>query len=135
MTYELILVTYMAIITWLLLFVAAIIRTRAWTVEGVKRGFGNRENLPEKTKLSGRADRAAQNTLENFIIFFALVSIAHLGKIASPEVVKGAEIFFWARVVYIPVYLIGIPYLRTILWVIGVVGLVIIAKKIITSYS
>jgi len=38
----------------------------------------------------------------------------------------GAQIFFWARVVYAGVYIAGIPWLRTGVWAVSVVGLAMI---------
>jgi uncharacterized MAPEG superfamily protein len=38
----------------------------------------------------------------------------------------GAELYFWARVIYLPVYIVGIPYLRTLVWFVSVVGLVMV---------
>lgn len=36
---------YSAVMTWLMLHVAAILRTRAWTPTGLKIAFGNRGNM------------------------------------------------------------------------------------------
>jgi uncharacterized MAPEG superfamily protein len=36
-------------------------------------------------------------------------------------------IFFWARLAYAVIYLIGIPWLRTLAWFIGVIGMAMIA--------
>ena len=35
----------------------------------------------------------------------------------------GAQIYLWARVAYLPVYVIGIPYLRTVVWAVGFWGM------------
>jgi uncharacterized MAPEG superfamily protein len=35
----------------------------------------------------------------------------------------GAQVYFWARVVYVPVYAAGIPYLRSAIWALGLWGL------------
>jgi uncharacterized MAPEG superfamily protein len=45
--------------------------------------------------------------------------VAGLGEQAT----AGAAGFFWARVVYLPVYLLGITYLRSAVWGVGVAGL------------
>jgi uncharacterized MAPEG superfamily protein len=39
----------------------------------------------------------------------------------------GATIFFWARLAYAVIYLIGIPWLRTLAWFVGVIGMAMIA--------
>jgi len=55
------LVVYMAIVTWLTLLVASLIRAKGWTPAGTKMALGNRDNLPEATPLAGRAQRTAAN--------------------------------------------------------------------------
>jgi len=47
------LVIYMALLTWITVMAASVIRSRGWTSEGVRVGCGNREKLPEPTLLSG----------------------------------------------------------------------------------
>jgi uncharacterized MAPEG superfamily protein len=124
-------VAYMAILTWLSLIVASVLSARGWTPTGRKLAFGNRENMPERSALAGRAERAARNTLDNFVLFAALALAAHAAGATGSKVEQGVEIFFWARVVYIPVYYAGIPYVRTIVWAISIVGLVMIASALI----
>ena len=38
------------------------------------------------------------------------------------EVLQGAKIAFWARIAYVPIYIAGIKYLRSLVWIIGVIG-------------
>ena len=38
----------------------------------------------------------------------------------------GAEIYFWARLVYVPVYAMGTPVLRTLVWAASMVGMVMV---------
>ncbi len=125
------LVAYMAIITWVLLVGASLIRARGWTLPGMILAFGNRDNMPEPSPLAGRAERTARNTLDNFVLFAALALAAHAAGATGQRVVMGAEIFFWARVIYIPIYIIGLPYLRTGVWAVSIVGLGIIASALI----
>lgn len=121
-------VVCMAGLTLLSLLLGSVFRNRLWTPEGFKIGVGNREAILPPTALSGRADRAAANTLENFVLFAALALTAHAAGVDNAEVAQGAKIFLWARVLYLPVYIVGIPYLRTLIWAVGLVGLIMIAK-------
>jgi uncharacterized MAPEG superfamily protein len=43
----------------------------------------------------------------------------------------GAQIFFWARVLYLPVYCAGVTYLRTAIWVVSIVGLAMMVLGIL----
>jgi uncharacterized MAPEG superfamily protein len=124
-------VAYMAILTWAALMVSALLGAHGWTPSGLKLAFGNRENMPERSALAGRAERAARNTVDNFVLFAALALAAHAAGATGSRVEQGAEIFFWARVVYLPVYYAGIAYVRTIVWAISIVGLVMIASPLL----
>lgn len=110
-----------AVLTWLMLVVASLLRSRSWTPAGMQVAFGNRENVSEPTPLAGRADRAARNMLEGLLLFTALVAAVRLGGKAAPA--GAAALFFWARVAYYGVYLAGIRYLRTAVWVASIVAL------------
>ena len=123
MTTTLTLVIYMAILTWLTVLLASLIRVKGWTPSGTMMALGNRDKLPEATPFAGRAERAARNTLENFVLFAAIALVAHAAGATSPKIATGAQIFFWARVLYVPVYCAGISYLRTAIWVVSIVGL------------
>jgi uncharacterized MAPEG superfamily protein len=115
-------VVYMTLLTWISIMLGAALRNREWTLEGMKVGLSNRDHLPEATALGGRAERAAANTKENFMLFVALALTAQLAGVAE-QATAGAAVFFWARVIYLPVYLLGITYARSAIWGVGVVGL------------
>ncbi|PRC94858.1 MAPEG family protein [Solimicrobium silvestre] len=131
MTNALALVVYMAIVTWLTLLIASMMRARGWTLPGIILALGNRENMPEPLAVADRADRAARNTLENFVLFAALVLTAHAMGVVDHRIELGAEIFFWARLAYIPIYIAGIIYVRTVVWTISIIGLGMITSTLL----
>ena len=100
-------------------------------VVGLPTLAGNREGLGELPGMAGRAKRAHLNMVENLVLFAALVLIAAVGGKANAMTAMGAMIFFWARLGYAIVYLIGIPWLRTVLWAASVVGMAIIAWQLL----
>lgn len=112
-----------AILTWLMLMTASALRTQGWTPGGIQRAFGNREGLSEPTPLAGRADRAAKNMLENLVLFVALAAALHFAGKVSARSELGANLFFWGRIAFWPIYLAGIIYLRTAAWGVSIVGL------------
>ena len=122
MTTLLQLVAYMTVLTWVSIMSAAFLRNREWTLDGMKFGLSNRDNLPEPTPLGGRAVRAAANTIENFVLFAALALTAQAAGMGD-EATLGAQVFFWARLVYLPVYWAGITYVRSAIWGVGLAGL------------
>ena len=76
----------------------------------------NTENL-----YFGRATRALANYVENFVVFAAL----DLGLIVTNHAGGyGATVWILARAIYIPLYLSGVQYVRTIVWVVSLVGLI-----------
>lgn len=117
------LVVCMTLLTWLTALAASLIRARAWTPKGLMLAMGNRDSMPEATPLAGRAQRAAANSLENLVFFAALALVAQAAGMANERVLLGAQIFLWARVAFVAVYLAGIPILRTGVWTVSIVGL------------
>src|SRR5271163_2799551 len=87
---------------------------------------GSRETLPPLTSSADRAARAHRNMVENLVLVAALVLVAQVSVKANGMTALGSELFFWARLVYVPVFLIGIPWVRTVVWAVSVVGLVLI---------
>src|SRR5216683_8343682 len=69
-----------------------------------------------------RADRAYLNAVEVFAPFAALVIIAHLAGKANPMTAFWAVCFFWLRLAHAVVYLLGIPYVRTLVFTLGFVS-------------
>ena len=88
---------------------------------------GNREGLGEIKGWAGRARRAHLNMIENMVLFAVLVLIAAASGKANATTAMGAMIFFWARLAYAVIYLIGIPWLRTAAWFVSVIGMAMIA--------
>lgn len=94
---------------------------------------GNREGLPEITGWAGRARRAHLNMIENLVLFAALVLIAAVAGKANATTAMGALIFFWARLAYAVIYVIGIPWLRTAAWFVSVIGMAMIAWPLLQA--
>jgi uncharacterized MAPEG superfamily protein len=69
-----------------------------------------------------RADRAYLNAVECFAPFAALVIIAHVVGKANAMTAFWAMCFFWLRLVHAVVYLLGIPYVRTLVFTLGFVS-------------
>jgi len=117
------LVIWMAGFTWLLWLLASLIRVKGWTVQGIILAMGNRDNLPEASPFAGRAERTARNTADALILFTAISLVAHVSAVHHPLIEEGARIFVVARLFYAAVYYAGIPYLRTLVWGVSMVGL------------
>ena len=78
------------------------------------------------TGIPARLCRASSNFLETFPLFAVAVLLAVALDRHTAMTVLGAQLYFWARLVYLPVYAAGIPYLRTLVWAVSVVGSVLV---------
>jgi uncharacterized MAPEG superfamily protein len=92
---------------------------------------GNREGFPELKGIAGRAVRAYVNMAANLVLFASLVLVVAITGKSNAMTALGAQLFFWARLVYAVIYLIGIPWARTIAWAISMVGLVFIFMQVV----
>jgi uncharacterized MAPEG superfamily protein len=92
---------------------------------GLAELAGNREGLPEITGWAGRAARAHRNMLESLVLFAALALVIVVAGRGNAQTLLGAQIFVWARLIYAVVYIAGIPWLRTGVWGIGLIGLIL----------
>ena len=119
-----------AILTFVMALAGSYYRNRAWDLEGMRRAMGNRDSPPPPTPISGRADRAAANMLENLVIFTAIAAALYFSGRVSTQAQLGANIFFWARVVYFPTYLTG-HVLRPYVWFVGIIGLTMMAAAVV----
>lgn len=73
--------------------------------------------------VAARMDRALRNFLETFPFFIAAVLAVAITQRTSADTGLGAQVYFWARLIYVPVYAAGIPYLRTLVWAVSLWGL------------
>lgn len=75
------------------------------------------------TGVAARADRAMRNFLETFPFFAAAVLAVVAAGRADAATALGAQLYLWARVGYVPLYLAGVPYLRSLVWTVSVLGI------------
>jgi uncharacterized MAPEG superfamily protein len=86
--------------------------------------LGPRDNPRPLTVVGGRAERALANIKEALPVFLALALLNLIVGTAAATALTGAWIFLVARVLYVPAYLSGVPVIRTLIWVVSWVGLV-----------
>jgi len=109
----------------LLLFVHIFAATRFKTAQyGRKWNAGARdEALPPPNAMTGRLMRAQANFQETFpIAIVALLGVVIAGR-TNPWTALGGWIWLGARILYLPLYAAGVPYIRTMVWAISAVGL------------
>lgn len=73
--------------------------------------------------VAGRLDRALKNFLETFPLFAAAVLATHsLGR-HDALTEWGVRLYFWGRVVYLPLYAAGVPLVRSLAWNVASAGI------------
>jgi uncharacterized MAPEG superfamily protein len=98
---------------------------------GIPKAASNRERIPELLGWPGRARRAHLNMIENMVLFAPLIILADIAGRDNGMTQLGAQLFFWARLAYAVIYVAGIPYLRTLAWLVSVIGLVLIFRQLL----
>ena len=115
-----------------LTFVQMLVAVSGATLEfGLPDLAGNREDLPPATSWAGRAQRGHRNMLENLVLFAVLVLVTEITNKNNAMTGFGAELFFAARVIYAIIYVIGVPWLRTGVWGISMIGLILIFLQLV----
>ena len=128
MTPDLQLLVWSAALALVQMFVAVL---GAQSQIGLAPLAGNREDLPRCTGWAGRAQRAHANLLESLVVFAIVVLVAHAAGRANETTALGAMLFFWGRVAYAIVYIAGIPWLRTLVWGVSVVGIALVIGELL----
>ncbi|KAB0677597.1 MAPEG family protein [Aureimonas leprariae] len=92
-------------------------RGRAWNAgprDGEAKPLG---------RFAGRADRALANFKETWPAFIVAVLAVVVAGRAGTWSAAGAWVWFLARIVYLPLYLFGVPYIRSLAYVVSVLGI------------
>ena len=99
---------------------------------GVPPLAGSRDTLPDPGRSVLRARRAHANLQENmpFFLTLGLAALVEPG-VDLPVAVLGAKIFVVTRAVYIPAYLSGVPYLRSAVYFVGLIGCALMGYALI----
>jgi len=124
----------LSLLVWagLLTLVQAVIAVQGALMQvGLPTLAGNREGLPEIKGWGGRAARAHRNMLESLVLFAILVLVAVVADKTNAMTLLGAQVFLYARIAYAAVYIAGLPWVRTAVWGVSVVGLAIIFVQLI----
>ena len=80
---------------------------------------GPRDDGPDLTGGAGRLKRAADNAVHALALFAPAVLILHAQGVTSSGTVLAAQIFLIVRILHPILYFLGIPWLRTLVWLCG----------------
>lgn len=74
-----------------------------------------------------RSKRAHANAVENLVVFAPLAIGIHLAGLGSGTTATLCAVFFYSRLAHYAVYTAGVPYLRTPLFAVGWVCVILLA--------
>ena len=121
MTTELTMLAWGCVLAFLHIIIATQAKTRQY---GRKWNVGPRdEELPPPSPMVGRLMRAQNNFLETFPLMIAAVLVVSAADLRNDTTALGAMIWLGARIAYLPLYVLGVPVLRSLAWIAATVGI------------
>jgi uncharacterized MAPEG superfamily protein len=116
----------LSVVLWLAHVLCRLLTARAEFGDPYLLSPRDKERTP-KGVACGRAERALANYVENLVPFvaldLALIATGNTGGI-------GATVWLIGRIAYLPIYLAGIAYLRTAVWAVSIVGLLMMLARL-----
>lgn len=91
------------------------------------------DQMPPLTAKAERLQRAQNNLFETLPLFLGAVIIAHLADVHTANTALGAQIYLGARVLYVPLYAFGVPQIRSLVWIVSIVGLFMVAVPVLMA--
>ena len=86
--------------------------------------FSSRDNAANTSKYIDRANRSLKNLFETLPIFIGLILLSIISDVDNSFL---AMIWLFARIIYVPVYILGINYVRTGIWAIALICLIMMS--------
>jgi uncharacterized MAPEG superfamily protein len=122
MTIELTMLVWSLVLAFVQILLFDFARTGQY---GLKWNTGPRdENMPALNPVAGRLQRAQYNLYETLPLFIGGVLVAHIAGRENELTAIGSQVYFWGRVVYVPLYAFGIRQIRSLVWLVSTAGLV-----------
>jgi len=124
MTTELSVLAWGCVLALLHILIATQAKTRQY---GRKWNVGPRdEELPPPSPVVGRLMRGQANFFETFPLLIAAVLVVSLAGLTNEWTALGAIIWLVARALYLPLYALGVPVLRSLAWIAALVGIAMV---------
>jgi len=129
MTFELTMLAWTLVLAFVQILLFDVARTRQY---GLKWNTGPRdEDMPPLSPVAGRLQRAQANLYETLPLFIAAVLIAHVAGVQNELTHWGAALYLGGRVAYVPLYAFGVRHLRSLVWIVSLVGLLMVGWAIL----
>jgi uncharacterized MAPEG superfamily protein len=89
------------------------------------------EPRPPLTGVAGRLERSLHNFLETFPLFAALVLAVQVSGRQGQLSEWGTMLYFAARLAYLPLYALGVPLVRSLVWNVAAVGIALLLAALL----
>jgi len=90
---------------------------------GVEFAATGRDDEPAPNRWNQRAQKALRNLNETYPVFVVLAVAAAMGH-GNGLSLAGTWVYLGARLVYLPLYVLGIKYIRSLVWIVSAIGLI-----------
>ena len=129
MTFELTMLAWTLVLAFVQILLFDFARTREY---GMKWNTGSRdEEMPPLSTEANRLKRAQDNLFETLPLFIGFVLIAHLAGRNGVLTHWGTMIYLVGRIVYVPLYTLGVRMVRSLVWMVSLVGLIMVAWAVL----
>ena len=127
--------TELSLLAWsvILLFVYIMLQGQLSTSErGLTWNAGPRDGESKPLgPVASRAERALTNFQETYPAFIAAVLAVVVAERTGWWSITGAWVWLIARVVYLPLYVFGVPFVRSLVWLVSLVGIAMILVQLL----
>lgn len=94
---------------------------------GLAWNVGARDQPPPAVgKVAGRLERASRNFMETFPFFAVTVILCALAGRHNWATIWGSQLYLAARILYVPLYGFGVPGLRTLVWLVATLSIILL---------
>lgn len=86
-------------------------------------------DAPFAAEWAHRAYRAHMNAFEGLALFAPAVIAAHVAGVSDAVTTTSAAVYFFARLIYAPLYYFNVPIFRTAIWMVSLAATLTIAVR------
>jgi len=115
----------------LLLLLTLIQGTRNVLILGLPTAAGNQHDIAPWAGWNDRLNRAIRNLIEAIAIFAPIALAVHVLGLSNETTALGAQLFVIARLVHAVVFTLGVPWVRTTAWFLGVIGIIMVGSPLV----
>ena len=124
MTLELSILAWTLVLALVQVLLPALLRNRETGTE-YNAGPRDDDGAPMGV-VTGRLFRAQRNLFETLPLFIAAILIVHVSGHAGTLSHWAAWLYLISRIVYVPLYAAGIPYLRSLVWLASIAAILLL---------